>query len=63
MKDKVNKQGQRCKNENEKRERYLASHMRYATKPWTCTDCDISILLGNKTKHLKSKTHLLKLSL
>ena len=49
-------------NEEEKRERYLASELRYATKPWTCTNCNITILIGNKTKHLKSKKHFKSLS-
>jgi hypothetical protein len=61
MKDQVYKQGVRCRNEKEKRERYLASQQRYTSKPWTCTNCDITIRIGNKTKHLKSKKHLLRL--
>ena len=62
MKDQVYKRGERCSNEKEKQERYLASQLRYATKPWTCTNCDVTILIGNKTKHLKSKKHLKSLS-
>jgi ribosomal protein L37AE/L43A len=62
MKDQVHKQGERCSNEKEKRERYLAAQLRYATKPWTCTNCNITILIGNKTKHLKSKKHFKSLS-
>jgi ribosomal protein L37AE/L43A len=58
----IYKQGERCSNEKERRERYLASHLRYATKPWICTYCDLTIQKGNKTKHLKSKGHLLRLS-
>jgi hypothetical protein len=61
MKDQVYKQGKICKNEEEKRERYLAAQHRYAAKPWTC-DCGRTILKGNKTNHLKSKIHLLRLS-
>ena len=62
MEEKVYKQGERCSNEKEKRERYPASQLRYATKPWTCTNCGVTILIGNKTKHLKSKKHLRSLS-
>ena len=62
MKDQVYKQGERYKNDKERQERYLASQLRYATKPWTCTNCDITILKGNKTNHLKSKKHLRSLS-
>ena len=61
MHEKVYKQGKRCCSENEKRERYLASHLRYGTKPWSC-DCGVTILLGNKTKHLKTRKHLRSLS-
>ena len=57
MKDQVYKHV----NEKEKRERYLASQLRYAAKPWTCTNCEVTIRIGNKTKHLKSKKHLLRL--
>ena len=52
----VFKQGKKCVNEEERRERYLTAQLRYATKPYTCT-CGRSILLGNKSKHLKSKIH------
>jgi hypothetical protein len=56
MSDRIYKQGDICKNEEERRERYLIAQLRYATKPYTCT-CGRSILLGNKSKHLKSKIH------
>ena len=62
MKDQVYKQGERCVTEKEKLERYLASQLRHATKPWTCTNCGVTIQIGNKTKHLKSKKHLKCLS-
>ena len=62
MKDQVYKQGERCTNEKEKRERYLATQLRFAAKPWTCTNCEVTIRIGNKTNHLKSKKHLKSLS-
>ena len=65
MKDQIHKQaytqGNRCINEEEKRERYLAAQLRYSSKPWTC-DCGRTILKGNKTKHLRSKIHIISLS-
>ena len=47
----------RCTNEKEKRERYLAAQLRYATKLYSCK-CGRTVLNGNKTKHLKSKIHI-----
>ena len=58
MKGHIYKKGERCANEKEKRERYLAAQLRYATKNWTCEICDRTILLGNKSKHLKTNFHI-----
>jgi hypothetical protein len=57
----VFKQGKKCVNEEEKRERYLTAQLRYATRPYTCT-CGRTVQIGNKSKHLKSKIHLRSLS-
>ena len=57
----AHKQGKRCINEEEKRERYLAAQLRYSSKLWTC-DCGRTILKGNKTNHLRSKIHIISLS-
>lgn len=52
------KQGRKYDNEEDRRESYRKSQLKYATKPWTCKACNTTILLGNKTKHLKSQKHL-----
>jgi hypothetical protein len=59
--EKVYKQGKRCSSEEERRERYLASQLRYSSKSWTC-DCGRTIRKGNKTNHLRSKIHIISLS-
>ena len=61
MIDPIVKQGKKCVNEEEKRERYLAAQLRYATKPYTCA-CGRIVQKGHKSKHLKSKIHLRSLS-
>ena len=47
---------------NAKEKARKVSKLKYAKKPKTCINCDITILIGNKTKHLKSKKHLRSLS-
>ena len=54
----IYKQGEICKNEQEKRERCLASYHRYNVKRYTCIECDREYSLGNRASHLKSKIHL-----
>ena len=53
---KVNRR--RCQNDEERRERYLASHKRYGTKPYTCELCNVVIKQAGKARHVKSKKHL-----
>ena len=48
---------ERCKTEEERRERYLNVKKRYNKKNWTCLVCECDILLGNKCNHLRSKKH------
>jgi len=51
----------RCKTDEERRERYLASHKRYGGKPYTCDTCNVVICQAAKSKHTKTKKHLKKL--
>ena len=53
----IHKQGKRYDTEKEKIKANQASKLRYSTKKWECKSCSITILLGNKWKHLKSKRH------
>ena len=53
----IPKRGKKYENEEDRRKGYLASQLRYATKLWRCEICNISLMKGNKTAHLKSKTH------
>ncbi len=55
--DLKHKQGVACDNEDEKRKGYLAAQNRHASKPWTCSYCNVTIRKGSKTNHLKSKKH------
>ena len=34
------------------------SKLKYSKKPWFCETCKITILVGHKSKHLKSKKHI-----
>ena len=36
------------------------SKRKYGNKKWTCEICNITILRGNKTHHLKSQKHIRK---
>ena len=57
----VHKQGKRYSTDAERYKGYLSAQLIYATKEWKCEACNISILKGNKAKHLKSKRHNLHL--
>ena len=48
----------RCKTDEERRERYLASHKRYGNKLYTCEICNVTIKQAGKAIHNKSKKHL-----
>ena len=52
------KRGEKYDNENDRREGYRIAQLKYASKPWTCEACSKTILIGNKTKHVRSKKHL-----
>ena len=52
----------RCKTDEERRERYLASHRRYGNKPYKCELCNVVIKQAGKARHVKSKKHLNLLS-
>jgi ribosomal protein L37AE/L43A len=60
LKNVMHRQGQRCDNEEDRRVRYLAAQLRYATQEWHCNVCNTTSLKGNKSNHLKSKKHLSK---
>jgi ribosomal protein L37AE/L43A len=51
-------QGVKYENEEDRRKGYLVAQKRHAYKPWVCNSCNVEILKGNKTNHLKSKRHL-----
>jgi len=53
----IHKQGVAYKTEEERRKGYLEAQKRHANKPWICSHCDVTILKGNKTNHLKSIKH------
>ena len=50
-----------CKysSEEERKKAYRKQQNSYAMKDWKCDVCDIVIKLGNKTKHLNTKKHML----
>lgn len=51
------KQKEKYDNEEDRREGYRLAQLQYAKKPWTCDTCKKTILLGNKTKHLRFNKH------
>jgi len=57
MDNRIFKRRVRYNNEEDRRKAYLATQLRYATKIWQCEICMVALLRGNKTCHLKSKTH------
>jgi len=50
----------RCKDDDERRDKYLAAQKIYNNKPYTCEDCKDTIKIGGKIIHSKSKKHLKK---
>lgn len=55
------KRGERYDTEEDRRTGCLMAKRKYSAKPWTCRDCNITIVLGNKSRHLKSKNHKTKI--
>ena len=51
------KQGEIYDNEEDRHNGLLAAKRRYGSNPWQCETCNVTILRGNKTNHLKSKKH------
>ena len=47
-------------NEEDRRNAQLESKRKYGNKSWHCEICNITILRGNKTNHLKSQKHIRK---
>jgi hypothetical protein len=58
MEDIIYKQGKICKNEEERRERCLASHLRYNVKKYDCIECGKKLSMGNRATHLRTKKHI-----
>jgi hypothetical protein len=56
--NKIYKQGVICKDEEERRERYLASHRRFNVKRYHCTECNEELSMGNKINHKRTKKHI-----
>ena len=44
-------------NEKDRRNGILEAKRRYGNQTWRCVTCNVKILRGNKTHHLKSKKH------
>jgi len=44
--------------DEERKEGFRQAQLRYTAKPWRCESCNVTIRLGNKTKHLRSKKHV-----
>ena len=44
-------------NDQERRKSILKSKLKYAKQPWRCEKCDVTILLGHKSRHIKSNKH------
>jgi len=53
----VNKKGTKGKTDEERKELIKSSKLKYSAKPWTCNKCNVTIRIGNKYNHLKSKKH------
>jgi rubrerythrin len=51
------KQGEIYANDEDRRNGLLEAKRRYGNKSWHCEICDISILRGDKSRHLKSRKH------
>jgi rubrerythrin len=47
-------------NEEDRQNALRESKRKYGKKKWTCEICNITILRGNKTHHLKSQKHMRK---
>jgi transposase len=54
------KQGEMYDNETDRRNANLESKRRYAYKKWLCETCNVTVLRGNKPRHLKSQKHMRK---
>jgi len=54
------KRGERYDTEEGRRTARLMTKRKYSAKPWACEVCDISIVLGNKSRHLQSRKHQFK---
>ena len=52
------KQGQKYDSDEDRKEGFRISQLRYSAKPWYCEICSKTMRLGNKTKHLRSKKHM-----
>ena len=45
-------------NEEDRRNALLESKRKYANKKWKCEICNVTILRGDKSRHLKSQKHI-----
>ncbi len=57
MDNPIHRQGVMYETEEERRKGFLAALKRFSRKPWCCETCHVTILRGNKTKHLRSTRH------
>ena len=51
------KQYEFYKNEEDRINARRKAKLMYSKKPWFCETCNITILVGHKSKHLKSNKH------
>ena len=51
-----------CEYRAEHREKRNAANREHGSKPWTCTVCDITCRTDNKSQHLRTSKHLLRLA-
>ena len=57
MEKQIHKSGVMYDNEKDRRNGMLEAKRKYANQKWLCITCNVIILRGNKTHHLKSKKH------
>ena len=45
-------------NEEDRVNALRKSKLKYSKKPWFCETCEVTILRGHKSRHLKSNKHI-----
>ena len=47
-------------NEEDRINSLRKSKLKYSKKPWFCETCEVTVLRGHKSRHLKSQKHMRK---